>query len=560
MGYLATDPSKFEAGELVINIISLGTYFPVLRPLQAVVKPLKTLYRRFGNKPYTKAVGGVLGDAFDQLYKKRSADRLLSLVPYLLIVAEMTQHPEAIEFMIEAIQSTDDLWVWINYLNLPINGWEGDGPPPQVAQLVSDDVSHTKVGSASSLLGFFFRQAEAAPKPRGKRRNGGDFGLVLKNTVKRLSGIVTPPQFTDGIRVLESTVRSGVGVGLRTLTQSGSIMTGTAILARHSQARFKRYLSGKTDARIPAPMFLTMVSYLEREMSVGYLSQLPDAAHIERQIRISYVKAMAPVVAPVLNRFVEGGSHGAMFELAALAYYTAVQEVQSFQRVRWVRFFLDEREKNDSDTVVKSSHKRKRTVDIILKGDDESEVWIELKSLARKTLKDPYLSAIDGFKTWGAKLNENAEYKNIRYHKQFSVDRATLNGNSQLPKYQNENQPFVNVSDFQWLFHEFRVKSKPGINERKSVKIGVFNRKNNIRERLSDQMRLNTRGLTEERVKYALGIDEKGEQSLAVRKAMANRVKNFTALYALFEELKNAGYVDEKLDVVLRQFLSEPFS
>ncbi len=218
---------------------------------------------------------------------------------------------------------------------------------------------------------------------------------------------------------------------------------------------------------------------------------------------------------------------------------------------------MGEKRKNSA---LKASHSRKRTVDIILKGDEDSEVWIELKSLARRNLNDPYLSAVDGFKTWGAPLADNTVFKNIRYHKQFSIDRAALNGNAQLPKAQNEKQPFVNVSDFEWLFHEFRVKPKPGINERKSLKVGVFNRKNHIRERLSDQMRFNTRGLTVERVKFALGLEDVNEQSLATWKAMANRVKNFTALYALFEALKEAGYVDEKLDVVLRQFLTEPLT
>ena len=50
MAYLATDPAKFEAGELVINVISLATYFPALRPLQPVLRPLKRFYKRFGDK------------------------------------------------------------------------------------------------------------------------------------------------------------------------------------------------------------------------------------------------------------------------------------------------------------------------------------------------------------------------------------------------------------------------------------------------------------------------------------------------------------------------------
>ena len=103
----------------------------------------------------------MLGDGFEQLFKNRKADKLLSIVPYLLTVAEMARNPEALTIMIEAIESSEDVWAWINYFNLPEEGWDGEGDPPAVASLDSGlKAGCSQVGRLAEYgLGFIIDDA-----------------------------------------------------------------------------------------------------------------------------------------------------------------------------------------------------------------------------------------------------------------------------------------------------------------------------------------------------------------------------------------------------------------
>lgn len=185
----------------MINVISLATYFPVLRPLQVVLKPLKRFYRRYGNKPYTKAVGGVVGERFEELVKKKRADKLYSIVPYLLVMVEMFESREAVEMMVDGIQSNGDLWAWIRYFNLPEDGWDGDGPPPLVGKLDHANEPDTRVGMAPAWLGFLVSDAEAATRSKRKRRGGKKLGLTITDIRKDFPGL-DAKNFTKGIKEL----------------------------------------------------------------------------------------------------------------------------------------------------------------------------------------------------------------------------------------------------------------------------------------------------------------------------------------------------------------------
>lgn len=581
LGYLATDPSKFDGVELVINLMSLVTYFPVMRPLQPVVKPIKLMFtkiKKIGNPKFITSIGSVLGSAFEQLYKTGKSDKLQSIMPYMLVAVEMVDNWEAIEIMVEGIESPDDLWGWIEYFNLPEGGWDGE-EVPSVAFV------ETETGAPLaelSILDWFVPTAQAAVT--GKRLNGAVHGKALSELFAQFAGQLDPKDLTGGIKGIAKGVKGVNAQELRKLVHTKNLLLVSARVAKQGKNNFDNFMSGKSSARLPRPVLIALIAYLETEMATNG-TLLNQNEHLQSVIRSKYAAIFSDILLgknlteengkidesndPAFFRgsFLSGGAHGALFHLAALAYYDMIDELVDSEVVREVRFYDDTK---DLDKGVKEKRKELRYVDILL-SDESSEIWVELKSLKKYSVND--ISAIDsdGLRQWGEKTpvvlklashGLTKKYTKYSYNKQFNIDRAASVAGAWESK--NEGGARVPKVDFKWRFQQFEVKAKPAtssnpkVDKSESPSLGA----NTVAQLESKEGRHSIRGrltvlpdsdIANTKMRFTTyGLETKTDTE---RQDMLDRIDLLNAKTALFDRLSNSNIIEDLVKEAMAESL-----
>ena len=354
-------------------------------------------------------------------------------------------------------------------------------------------------------------------------------------------------------------------------------MIGSAVLARIARNNFKKFIQGKTSSRIPPPLFFAIMAYLEFELKesnhLGSLDAINGDENFSKGIRSKYVSAMSDILLkgtrveenPSLDEssklnliyqrggsvsnILNGSAHGSMYHLGMLAYYTATKEVRGMEKFRYVSFF-------NSNSELQSNMPKKtyrRYVDLVIGELVENEQWIELKSLKRKKISDPY-KASEGFKTWGGKKAHG--YSKSTYHKQFSLDRAALQQvRARLPENAG-NRP-VSVTDICWWFHQFEVKkSSPSIHH-KSIEVGSVGVAGTPKERLSSLMKSNANSVfSNETIRFTLNTSIAGKQTAQERLAISKKIKGFNFITLLKQQLKSKGFLTVELESVIDDYLN----
>ncbi|EDM46993.1 hypothetical protein [Marinobacter algicola] len=178
LGYLVSDPEKFDGMEFTIALVNTVTIFPPAKPLKLFTTPLRALFRSMDkvNPKFAKHFAGYLGKVV-QKAKKGDFDTLWNTLPFLVLAAELYSDPDAregLEFLFSTVDSADDVLAWVNYLGLPANGWEGEGDPPTVPAFGDDPQV-----SQNLPLGWLVPQAQAAPVASAARITKEVLGDVL---------------------------------------------------------------------------------------------------------------------------------------------------------------------------------------------------------------------------------------------------------------------------------------------------------------------------------------------------------------------------------------------
>ncbi len=388
--------------ELSFAALSVATVLPVMKPLKFVLDPLRKFIRKYGNNPIVKALAGVLGRATEEAVKGRT-EKLISLLPYFLIVVEMLESPEgpaAIAAMVEAIESPDDLWAWIEYFNLPADGWEGD-VIPSVA--FAPTLSAPSMDIASTAVGFFIPSAHAARKNTARRKAGKDIAENIADVLKVGDPKTLSLLFKELVKVLKD---PGAGTIRKMTHMRPLLVSGAALLKNKGVAIIRALLIGQRDDRVNRTMVIAAVAYIEMSMAEGRLTE-----DVALQVATLYADAFIAKS--------ESLRHGGTFQLMMVAYYQALSEFAGGDPI------LDIEATQDSGSSV---FKKKRRIDIVL-GTEERQLWVEVKSL-----KHPYKST--AFSPGGD------------YHTEHYSDLLNKNGLTKPP-------PEVNYT---WRFHDFKTK------------------------------------------------------------------------------------------------------
>jgi hypothetical protein len=106
-----------------------------------------------------------------------------------------------------------------------------------------------------------------------------------------------------------------------------------------------------------------------------------------------------------------------------------------------------------------------RDVDILVK-DGTKEEWYEVKSWKSRDGTDQLGGGITPWK-WGSGVRDNpgenefasAKLAGKAAHKQFTLDQIAMKLGARK-RHADDNDPKIEVKEFYWLFHQFKVKRK----------------------------------------------------------------------------------------------------
>lgn len=363
--YLSTaNWEKFDAAELVMAALGVITVVPMMKPLKVVLEPLKKFMRTFGNKPIIKAIGGVVGRIAEEVAKGRT-EKLISLLPYFLIMAEIINSPDAIEAiaaMVDGIESADDLWAWINYFNLPAEDWDGD-EIPSVAAMAPE-----VIGNKDSIFNAFIPMAHAKPSMTATRINGKNAARYIVEVIK----IADPKTLTSVFKEVPAILKSPQGRALRKAAHYKDTLIASAGTAkRRGVKQLKELFESQKDDRIDRKLLIALIAYIETSISDGSLKIIQEGELTEENSNFFHHLKIYSLYGSAL-----GGSgspkYGSAFQLMMLGYlHLRSQELDGLPVL-------------DVERTYKKTWKvHNRRVDIVL-GSEDQQILVEVKSLKWK--------------------------------------------------------------------------------------------------------------------------------------------------------------------------------
>jgi len=457
LGYLAQRSDQFNPVELILAGLGVATVVPIAKPLKLVLKPLKLFIGNAQGRAFTRAFAGVLGRAI-QLAKKGQLHRLRVLLPYVLIVGEMAADPEAREgltVMLNAIRSSDDLWAWIDYFNLPADGWEGDGEPPLVGlgAPAGGEQAVLAPGLLRRMEGAFVGTAHAAnPVAKLARMAGPILGRALKKAVQTAedAGLLS-----DGMRAVVRALRNTSQKELRKHVQEVATMRTLVGLSRAGRKNVTEFFKGRTDARVKPVTLIAIVAFLTTEWG-----DFRDDK-VREKITFLYTKAFVGIATRFQGQTEESvtlDAHGALFHLTQVAVAQAVHKaslgisppIKALEAPRRVQL---QSQRLGRVERVAYGRRLQRYIDIVLYTGEDSEKWVELKS--KKSPESVSAAAADRkFRTWTVRKTSKSSD-----HRQFVADVAAAYGIDLVLPVDGQS---VSVGRPRWLFQKFSVRTPSG--------------------------------------------------------------------------------------------------
>lgn len=532
LGYLVSDPEKFDGMEFTIALVNTVTIFPPAKPLKLFTTPLRALFRSMDkvNPKFAKHFAGYLGKVV-QKAKKGDFDTLWNTLPFLVLAAELYSDPDAregLEFLFSTVDSADDVLAWVNYLGLPANGWEGEGEPPTVPAFGDDPQV-----SQALPLGWLVPQANAAPVASAARITKEILGDALKTVARRVS----PDEVNnlpDALRVVRQNLQVTNFRELREKVFSSDFLKSAVWMHTQAGSRaLRNFIRGKSNARYNPFVIMGTMAYLGWESSCGILLEQESAApdnpdatdpepvtsndlnckgvgfenpHIREQIAKKIATVFASSLALELTEEpldsnslmgVGGYGHGELFHLVQIAEYQLLHRaggppIKDVERGRWVGIFKSQNDIPQAGVELKCGsgsgclNKRQRRVDIILGEPDEPEIWIELKSWSAQSKSGPGRGKLEQ-----ARRKPMAHWDSISakgktaFHRQFSLDRGARNLEvawlTQVESGRSDFTASTDVDEIYWYFQAFDVKNRKTKQEEVSPYLGGYTQSDSLR-------------------------------------------------------------------------------
>ncbi|MER2490309.1 hypothetical protein [Catenovulum sediminis] len=460
--YLATGDEQFDSMQLTLDTLGVLTVFPLLKPVAPIVKTLRKILPvvKKTNPKFIGALGGVIGKIGKKLMKG-DLDSVISIAPFIVLAGQLAtdeQMRASLMIMVKTVQSDDDLWAWIEYLNLPADGWEGEGEPPEL-EIVSN---YSQIQYSPAIWGF--NQAYAAPpKQKGKTVSSSKFANVL-NMLGRLfkngDDLAANRKILDGIKDVTESAKAGGNIGLRRAAFVPQVVAASSIIG---SKLFRRIRENIDNLRMPPLAIAATIMYLESRNVGECHSDFVGCRPLTDQIRDELPKLYRRAIWGFLSGS-ESVTHtttqqtGYLFHLAMVAVNHLKYEVLEKRRPIAVETKLLVQLLKEVDGVNRDyGEPYERHVDIVLAGDGEGIPNIDSILVETKSYKLPKKGSIaSNWKEWDLKRGKKLK-SNVKNHRQFYLDKVAISD-----RVVGSRPRLKIAADFQWWFQDFKRAPKSG--------------------------------------------------------------------------------------------------
>ncbi len=351
--YFANNDSRFDATTLAFASIGAATIIPIARPLKPLLGGIKRVVDGMRRFPGAKYFAGVVGTAV-KMGLSGKTDKLEKLLPFIQIIAEIYNDDEAFKFILSAIESEDDLWVWVEY----------------IAEVANVE------GGLDALVGYnesaYTQKFQLVSNP---------LSLIIDDAHAKSAGSIARV-FSARIKALKKSIDLGdakqVSKALREIFQdkdlkklAASKTSALRVFAAVGGANIAKFIRNSKDWRVNR--WLVLVSFI-------YLVEEAD----EKRLNISNDSQFTSLISNLFSTN-KSNYNGAVFQIVQTAYYHARYEsnksawpkVVGIDVVRAANYLVDGE---------KTGTPYKRQVDIVLEYADKKEEWVELKSYSNTTI------------------------------------------------------------------------------------------------------------------------------------------------------------------------------
>ncbi|PAU65359.1 LamG domain-containing protein, partial [Pseudomonas indica] len=431
--YWSTDDPRFKPTTLAFAAVGAATVIPVAKPLKPLLGPAKKFVEAMSRFPGAKHFAGAIGSAV-KVGLSGNTKRLEQLLPFIQIGVALYEEPEAFDFLMGAIQSEDDLWVWAEYLATLAADAGGFGEE-EVAML--NQPATWLVGN-EGLVPY----AHAAMTPRR------EVAQKLAKALSRVSrSVKDPKKFTPALKELLIVMKEQQGP-IRKFLTNGAFLKSAMVMGA---AKVRHFITSSKNWRVRREVIIFAVMYLSEEIAAGRLKIGED----------KFSGLLADVISG--RSYVQ---HGAIFQIAELlgyqlgAQFANGPEIFGIDTERQAFRLMYNRSSRSVETGGDKPYRRR--VDIVLRNASGEEEWVELKSLSGPFKKQWFESRLT------AKEKEQDSEGARDYYRQFFHD-LRLN-----KKFVNEN----NLGDitgrqhqgnalFRWHFQDFKTKAASSVSPTK---------------------------------------------------------------------------------------------
>lgn len=423
--YWSNGDPRFDAGTLAFAAIGAATVIPVAKPIKPLLGPAKRMVAALKKFPGAKHFAGAMGSAVKSGLSGNT-QRLEKLLPFIQIGVEIYQDDEAFSFLMNAIQSEDDFWVWVDYLAELAKDAGGFGE--ETASIVAPKNASWLVNN-SGLVPYAY-----ALTPRQ------DTAKKLTTALRRMTkSIKTPKEFTPVLKQILKEMKNE-GKEVKKLIANGTFLNGAMAFGH---AKIAHFFSSSKNWRVRREVVLFAILFISELKASGKLEMTNE----------KYASLMADVISS--RPWVQ---HGAIFQIVEMMVYE-IEAKYGPDKFRIVGIDAERPAYRVTGNGEREPGKPyRRRVDIVLGFDRNGkteEEWIELKSLA-----GPYNAA--WFKgTLDAKeKSEEVDDEARGYYRQFFHD-IRLNDGYISDKYSAKILEKGNPGNrlFFWHFQTFKPRA-----------------------------------------------------------------------------------------------------
>lgn len=417
------DWKNFDPTKLAFASLGAATIIPIAKPLKPLLGPIKKMLDGMKKFPAAKHFAGATGTAVKSALSGNTT-KIANLLPFILIAIELYEEPEVFEFMMNAIESEDDLWVWVDFISTYIEEIGG--------------LNTEAIAQVPSLLKFI---------PNAHAAGGFSRKQVAARAIKLLSPLAkkikNPKEFTKSLKVLLKEASDPANTKWKGMVKSGS---GLGALSALGASKIKSFIRDSKTWRVNRWVVLMSIMYLAEQQADGKLNISND----------KWLALTADVFSGWAHR-----RHGAMFQLSQIAYLHVKNQHAGGPEI------LDIEAKRPAFMLVngeKPEKPYKRIIDIVLSDGDGGEEWIETKSLAGPFKNSWFTPTLVGKKKpKNATVNAFSSGAERGYYRQFFHDMRLNNDFINKKEIGKILDGSIGNTKYTWYFHDFKTltASKP---------------------------------------------------------------------------------------------------